>query len=198
MIFIAALIIAAFVMTGCGTGTQQKATPSGSALVETAQKGMMVHLKQVLERYDANGQSIPQYFEIWLAPPKGVAKELDPGGKVLSVAVDTESGPIQYDAVTLAARKLKTSAVFQVNFQAIKSAYARATPLGELTYAGRHCRAWLLENDAANDWAKLYVDEQTGLVLLGDTSLFRLRTASLETLPENAALFTVPEGLKVQ
>ena len=188
------LIAATITLSGCFAAPKPK--PTSALENATAQKSKMLHLKQVLDRYDASGQPVPQYYELWIALPKGLAKELDSGGKTLSVALDTGSGHIQYDAVTMEARKSDITAVFYVNFESLKSAYAKTTAQGKLDYAGRRCISWLMENTTGDDWAKAYVDEETGWVLLCDAPLFRLRTASFELVAEDAQLFTAPDGLK--
>ncbi len=159
-------------------------------------EGKTLHAKQVLERYDADQQPVAQYLEMWVAPPMAVCHEMDAGGKVLSISLDNADGHIQYDAETMEARKSGAAAVFHVNFQRLKNAYAKATAQGELTYAGRDCIAWLLESNDEDDWVKAYVDQQTGWVLLCDAPLFRLRTASVELLGADAKRFETPAGLK--
>ncbi len=183
---LAALVGCALALWGC----------NGKPAATGPLKDRTLHAKQVLERYDADQQLVAQYLELWVAPPMALCREMDADGKVLSIALDNADGHIQYDAATMDARKSAAAAVFHVDFQSLKSAYSKATALGKLTYAGRDCIAWLLENDDEDDWVKAYVDQQTGWVLLCDAPLFRLRTASVELLGADAKRFETPAGLK--
>ena len=65
-----------------------------------------------------------------------------------------------------------------------------------LQYAGRDCACYLMDTGKAEQWAKLYVDKLTGVVLFCDAETFRLRTATIEELPVDKALFAAPDGLK--
>ncbi len=155
--------------------------------------GKLLHLKQVVERYDANGNAVPQYLELWLTKDAGRCVELDAQGNALSVALDAGRGHIFYDTATLKAVRQEESAVFTVGFKAMQAAYPRQTAANGGEYAGRDCMLYLLEN--AEDWVKLYVDRSTGYVLLCDAPTFRLKTALIEETALDAALFEAPEGL---
>lgn len=180
------LMFCALFLWGCAGKTAATGTP----------KDQTLHLKQVLERYDAAQQPVEQYMELWVAPPVALSHELDADGHVISVALDNADGHIQYDAKTKEARKSDAVAVFHINFQSFKAAFARATVMGELQYAGRKCIAWQLESDDEDNWVKVYVDQQTGWVLFCDAPLFRLRTAKVELLTKNDKLFATPTDLK--
>lgn len=169
---------------------------AGKSTATGAPKDQTLHLKQVLERYDAAQQPVEQYLEMWVAPPMALSHELDADGHTVSIALDNADGHILYDATTKEARKSDAIEVFHINFQSFKAAFARSSVMGELQYAGRDCIAWLLENDAEDDWVKAYVDRQTGWVLFCDAPLFRLRTATVELLARDDKLFATPADLK--
>lgn len=155
--------------------------------------GKMLHLKQVVERYDANGNAVPQYLELWLTKDAGRCAELDAEGNELSVALDAGREHFFYDAATLKAVRQGESAVFTVGLKAMQKAYPKQTAANDGEYAGRACKLYLLENP--DDWVKLYVDRGTGYVLLCDAPTFRLKTALIEETALDAALFQAPEGL---
>jgi hypothetical protein len=158
-------------------------------------KDAMLHAQQVLERYDADGDPVPQYLELWLTDEMGRCAELDAEGNEIAVALDTGSENLTYDAKTLEAQKPGKSMIFILRFGAMKKMYPRLQASNDGTYAGRDCTFYLMETDDGDDWVKLYVDKETGYVLLCDAETFRLRTALMEEVPENGDLFLVPSGL---
>jgi hypothetical protein len=157
--------------------------------------GKMLHVQQVLDHYDAGGNPVPQYLELWLAKDTGRCSELDADGNELDVALDTGSDHLYYDAATLKAEKSKDSRLFIVNYEAMRKLYPNVESSGAGTYAGRECLFYMLGNGKPDEWMKLYVDKQTGYVLLCDAETFRLRTALIEAVPADAALLKAPDGL---
>lgn len=160
--------------------------------------GKMLHLQHVLERYDGEGNPVPQYLEIWLMKGRARCSELDADGNELAVTLDGGSRHIRYDAATLSGEKFERSALFLLNAGALRKEYPKVRESGEGEYAGRGCSFHLLETADGADWIKLYVDKGTGCVLLCDAPTFRLRTAVLEELPADEALFTEPDGLSFE
>lgn len=158
-------------------------------------KGKMLHLQQVLERYDADGNAVPQYLELWLTKDAGRCVELDAEGNEVSVALDSGKSHIRYDSVTRKAVKADESAVFVVGLQNMKKAYPRQSSANEGEYAGRACTLYLLEGSGEDEWVKLYADSGTGMVLLCDAPLFRLRTALIEEVALDDSLFQAPDDL---
>lgn len=159
-------------------------------------QGKMIHLQQVLEHYDAGGSAVPQYLELWLTKDQGRCSELDKEGNELAVALDTGKEHVYYDAATLTAEKSAEGRLFIVNFSAMKKAYPKMETSNDGKYAGRDCTLYMMDTGKAQEWAKLYVDKQTGSVLFCDAETFRLRTALIEELPVDKALFAAPDGLK--
>jgi hypothetical protein len=187
----AAVILLILPITGCDSGG--RGTDGTDIRIS---KGAMLHVQQVLERYDANGNPVPQYLELWLTEEMGRCTELDAEGNEIAVALDTGSEHLTYDTKTLAARKTDKSMIFFLNFDAMKKTYPHLQASSDGTYAGRDCTFYLMETDDGEDWVKLYVDKETGYVLLCDAETFRLRTALIEEEPENGDLLLVPDGLK--
>jgi hypothetical protein len=181
-----ALVLAALALVGCG----------GKSTV--VPKGQTLHAQQVLERYDANGDPVPQYLEIWAAPPQALCHELSEDGATVAVALDNADGHVRYDAKTLKASRQDAPAVFHVDFAALKAAARSAKAIGKLQYAGRDCIAWQLDADSEDTAIKLYVDAQTGWVLFCDAPTFRLRTAKLDFVQTDESRFATPAGLKMQ
>ncbi len=87
-------------------------------------------------------------------------------------------------------------AVFLPDYPALKAGFGRETAVPGQSYAGRACTAVLLDDsDLDADWLRVFVDDETGFVLLCEAPLFRLRTALLETLPVDDARLMPPDGL---
>jgi hypothetical protein len=188
-------LVAAMAITLYGCNGPAKGADMGG--IKTTD-GKMLHLQQVLERYDANGSAIPQYLELWLAGDKANCTELDKDGKTLSVSLDTGKSHIVYSAATNKAQKSDKSLVFTVNFANIKKVYPNIKTTNDGEYASRPCTFYLLDNGNATQWVKLYVDKATGTVLLCDAETFRLRTALVEERPLDDKLFTEPKGLSYE
>ncbi len=186
VILIAIAISLSLLLSGCAAGRSD---------LKFA-KDNMLHAQQVLERYDENGNPVPQYLELWLAEGKGRCSELDAGGREIAVALDTGKDHLYWDTATLDAEQGGVSRVFLVSLAAMKKLYPKTQEQNTGTYAGRACDFYLLGGSGVEDWVKLYVDKQTGMVLLCDAETFRLRTALLEVLTADDSLFVKPEGLK--
>lgn len=161
-------------------------------------KGQTLHAKQVLERYDANGEPVAQYLELWVAPPHALCHELDADGKTIGVALDNATDHVRYDAKTMKASRQDAIAVFHVAFAALRKEAKTVKAIGKLQYAGRACIAWMLDGDDEDAQIKLYVDEQTGWVLFCDAPTFRLRTASMDFVAADDSRFATPAGLQFQ
>jgi hypothetical protein len=157
--------------------------------------GKMFHVKQVLEHYDAGGNPVPQYFELWLTSSKGRCSELDAEGNEISVSLDTGDKHLTYDTATLAARETGDSTIFILNFSAMKKVYPDKQYSEEGQYADRDCVFHLMGNDSSEGWIKIYLDKETGYTLYCDGETFRLRTALFEEIPADEGLFAEPEGL---
>ena len=63
-------------------------SPARSNAGISIDSGKMLHLQQVLERYDANSNAVPQYLELWLTNGNKRCEELDASGNVLDVSLD--------------------------------------------------------------------------------------------------------------
>jgi len=187
------IVLILLTMSGCGITT--KILPQESDGGFPVKDGKMLHVKQVLERYDALGQPVPQYYELWLADKKGLCVELDKKGNEIRRILDTEGKHITYDPKTRVAVKYDFSQMFILNFNILKSSYPKTVKADDQQYAGRNCAIYLLENDKDKEWMKLYVDKEMGYVLLCDAPLFRLRTAEMEVLPMDNKLFTTPSDI---
>lgn len=181
----------ALALSGCGG---QADALSGIKFTD----GKMLHLQQVLEHYDANGNPVPQYLELWFAKGKARCEELDASGSILNVALDTGKSHITFNVSTREAAKADRSGVFTVSLSNIRKAYPKVSEENQGVYAGRDCDLYLLAGSSSDDWVKLYVDKQTGFVLFCDAPLFRLRTAKLEELPIDSSLFSEPHDLVYQ
>ncbi len=162
----------------------------------TIAQGAMLHARQVLERYDASGEPLLQYLELWMDASRMMQREVGVNGKPVSCAFSSGDGHLAWDAETLKAEKSEESRVFLPVYTDLKSGFKNETALPGQTYAGRPCTAVLLEDPGNDeDWLKVFVDEQTGFVLFLEAPLFRLRTALLEELPADESLLSPPDGL---
>lgn len=161
-------------------------------------KGNMFHIQQVLERYDANGNTIPQYIELWLTRDKGRSVELDPDGKELRVTLDTGTKHLVYDPATLSGKETGKSELFLVNFSAMKKIYPNKQYSEDGRYAERDCVFHLMDGGSDDQWIKIYLDKATGYTLFCDSETFRLRTALFEEIPEEDSLFAEPAGLNLK
>ncbi len=162
--------------------------------------GTMLHARQVLERYGAQGESILQYLETWTDGARAVQREIAETGEALRYAYPGPDGlagwapdlPVsggEPDAQT-------PQPPFLPDYAALKTQFTLETIVEGQEYAGRACFVSLLENPADEDaWVKLYVDSETGFVLYLDAPLFRLRTAFFEVMPIDEALLTPPQGV---
>ena len=159
-------------------------------------RGMMIHARQALERYDASGEPMLSYFELWSDGSRVLSREVGADGALLACAFSGPRGHIIWQPDTLKASRLDASAVFLPDYQALKAAFGRETAVPGQMYAGRACTAVLLDDsDHDADWLRVFLDDETGFVLLCEAPLFRLRTALLETLPVDDARLTPPDGL---
>ena len=159
-------------------------------------RGMMIHARQALERYDASGEPMLSYFELWSDGSRVLSREVGADGALLACAFSGPRGHIIWQPDTLKASRLDASAVFLPDYQALKAGFGRETAVPGQMYAGRACTAVLLDDsDLDADWLRVFVDDETGFVLLCEAPLFCLRTALLETLPVDDARLTPPDGL---
>jgi hypothetical protein len=190
---LAAMLVVAATFVFALTGCQIISVGAKSGIKFNA--GKMLHLQQVLERYDADGNAVAQYLELWLTKDTGRCVEMDSDGKEISVAMDTGKSHLLYDSATLKAEKSSASLVFTVGFDSMKKAYPKLKTSNDGQYAGRACTLYLMDNGKEDEWVKLYVDKETGYVLLCDAPTFRLRTALIEELPTDNSLFAEPKNL---
>lgn len=183
-----------FLFTG-GCGNDKKALPLEPITGFSVRSEDMLHVKQVLEHYDASGQPIPQYFELWIADNKALCIELNGDGDETGRILDTDDVHISYDSKTHSALKHDSSRIFMLNFKSLKSDSSDMIQADDQRYSERTCAIFLLENNDDNDWIKVYVDRETGYVLLCDAPLFRIRTALFEVLPIDKRLFEAPSDI---
>lgn len=170
-----------------------KAAGTGGILVKP---GTMLHAQQALERYDAAGDAVLQYYETWMDSSRRLQREVREDGQALSYAFSGEGKHLVWEADTLKAAAEEESSVFLPDYAALKAGFGMETAVGGQLYAGRPCTAVLLENPGKDeDWIKIYLDDETGFVLFCQAPLFRLRTSVLETLPMDSRLLTPPDGL---
>ena len=159
-------------------------------------RGMMIHARQALERYDASGEPMLSYFDLWSDGSRVLSREVGADGALLACAFSGPRGHIIWQPDTLKASRLDANAVFLPDYQALKAAFGRETAVPGQMYAGRACTAVLLDgSDLDADWLRVFLDDETGFVLLCEAPLFRLRTALLETLPIDDARLKPPDGL---
>ena len=159
-------------------------------------QGSMLHARQVLERYDASGEPLLQYFELWMDASRVAQRQLAEDGRTLSWSYSDGVSHLAWDDGTLAARKNEASAVFIMDYPLLKAGFDAQTEVSGQVYAGRPCTAILLEDNVnEEEWLKLYLDDETGFVLFCEAPLLRLRTALMETLPTDEARLTPPAGL---
>ena len=189
VLFLSVLILLS--ISGCGRKTLS--TESGAGF--PVRSGKMLHVKQVLEHYDASGQPVPQYYELWLVNKKSLCVELDEDGNELGRILDADDSHIVYDLKTRMAEKYDFSRIFILDFETLKSVCTNVIQADDQQYAGRKCAIYLMENIGSEEWIKVYVDRETGYVLLCDAPLFRVRTALLEVLPIDNRLFKAPSDI---
>ena len=159
-------------------------------------RGAMIHARQVLERYDASGEPMLSYFELWADGSRALSREVGADGALLSCTFSGPRGHIIWQPDTMEASRPEASAVFLADYPALKAGFVRETAVPGQVYAGRACTAVLLDDsDHDTDWLRVFLDDETGFVLLCEAPLFRLRTAMLETLPVDDARLTPPDGL---
>ena len=186
-------VLALLFTSGCGSS--KKALPQESSTAFSVRSGKMLHVKQVLEHYDASGQPVPQYFEMWLADKRGLCVELNGNGNETGRILDTDDMHISFDSKTRTAEKYDFSRIFILNFESLRSSSSDMEQAEDQRYAGRICAIYLLGNDDSEEWIKVYVDRETGYVLLCDAPLFRIRTALFEVLPMDNRLFKAPSDI---
>lgn len=189
VIILAAVAVLALAVAGC-----QLAKGDAKAGIKFS-AGKMLHVQQELDRYDADGNKVTQYLELWLTKDAGKCVVMDQTGHELSVTLDTGKSHILYDASTYKAAKSNASLIFTVGFDNMKKAYPKIAKSNDGQYAGRECTLYLMDNGNQDEWVKLYVDKATGYVLLCDAPTFRLRTALIEELPADSSLFAEPKNL---
>lgn len=190
------MLLVLFLMIVSGCGSSKKALPQESGQGFSVRSSKMLHVRQVLEHYDASGKPDPQYYELWLANKKGLCVELDKNGNELGRVLDTDGGHIAYDLKTRRAVKYDFNRIFTLDFETLKSSFSNMTQADDQQYAGRKCAIYLMENDSGSEeWIKVYMDRETGYVLLCDAPLFRIRTALLEVLPIDNRLFKAPSDI---
>ncbi len=162
----------------------------------TIAQGTMLHAQQVLERYDASGEPLLQYIELWMDASRVAQRQLGEDGRTLSWAFSDGASHLVWDAKTLAARKTEANAAFLMDYDVLKTGFDAETRVPGQVYAGRPCTAILLEDNVnEEEWLKLYLDDETGFVLFCEAPLLRLRTALMETLPTDETRLTPPAGL---
>lgn len=159
------------------------------------EEGKMIYARQVLEHYDAKGNAVPQYYELWAVQGKSAYRELNANGEEVVTALDSGNRHIAFSSGTGEAVKSRRSRVFLLDFNALKRNYPVETVNEGQKYVGRDCTVHLLENNDGDDWLKIYRDSETGLVLFCDAPLFVLKTASVEILPTDPEKFSEPQGL---
>jgi hypothetical protein len=76
----------------------------------------MLHLKQVVEYYDGQGNPIPHYYELWIAKDKAFCRELDETGNVLQKINDDGKIHISYQPESLRGVKHEDSRMFRMFF----------------------------------------------------------------------------------
>lgn len=188
------LSVLSLLFTG-GCGSDKKILPQEPAAEFSVGSNDMLHVKHVLEHYDASGQPIPQYFELWVADKKALCIELNENGDEMGRTLDMDDMHIAYDSTDHSAVKYDSSRIFMLNFESLRSVSSDMIQADDQRYAERTCAIYLLENDDNNDWIKVYVDSETGYVLLCDAPLFRMRTALFEVVPIDNRLFEVPSDI---
>ena len=162
----------------------------------TIPPGMMIHARQALERYNASGEPLLSYLERWADGSRALQWEVGADGTILSCVFTGPDGHLAWQPDTLKASRPEASAVFLPDYPALKAGFGRETAVPGQVYAGRACTAVLVDDsDHDADWLRVFLDDETGFVLLCEAPLFRLRTALLETLPVDDARLTPPDGL---
>lgn len=158
-------------------------------------QGEMVHAQQALERYDAAGEPILQFFETWTDGLRALQREVRTDGQTLSYAYSGKDGHLVLEAGSKEATAREESPVFLLDYEALKAGFDKETSLPGQQYAKRACASILLEKtENEDDWIKVYLDDETGFVLFCEAPLFRLRTSLLETAAADDGLLSLPDG----
>ncbi len=178
-------------------------SPEASSLSKEAQKldktlsGKMLHLKQVVELYDEQSSPVPHYYEMWIAKDKAYCKELNKEGNILQKLQDDGKLHISYDPIELKAVKHDSSRIFALKPGDLGDMKEYGVAFEEdYEYCKRACRAYSMSNGRDEEELRLYADEETGYVLFCDAPLFCIKTTSFEVLPYDAAMFSIPEGIR--
>lgn len=156
----------------------------------------MLHLKQVVEYYDADGNPLPRYIELYAAQDKMTAFELDADGNVVQVIQDTKKKHLSYDLTSLKAVEYKTSQIISLNL--LKFPNNKDSSIkdeGTYQYIERKCHSYTISNGKEDDDVYLYIDNKTGYVLFCDAPMFCIKTASIEILPYDSGYFAIPDDL---
>ena len=158
--------------------------------------GTLLHAQQALERYDATGEPVLQYFETWLDASRMLQREVGADGHPLSYAFSGEGKHLAWEADTLKAVVMEESGVFFPDYAVLKTGFGMETAVKNQLYASRPCTSVFLENpENEGDWLKIHLDDETGFALFCQAPLFRLRTSVLESLPADERLLTPPDAL---
>lgn len=156
----------------------------------------MLHLKQVIEHYDADGKAIPRYFELYAAAGEKAAFELDTAGNVIQKYLDNKKLHISFDPATLKAQKYQSSPIILPDLPMLaKSKDVQITEEGPYEYAGQSCQAYIISTGDSEDDIRVYLDSATGFLLFCDAPLFCLKTAEIEILEYEASFFAIPDDL---
>jgi len=197
--FFMALLLLVLILALCGCQRQAAVVNFSNELAKTEKlytQKKMLHLQQVVEYYDAAGNPLPRYFELFTADGKKTGYELDAKGNVNQVYQDTKDRHISYDLETLKAKEYDASPVFSIDLAlASKDKTRSIVKLEPYTYCGRACHVYGILSDNEDENIKLYIDDETGYALFCDTPLFCIKTASIEILPYDAGCFKIPEDL---
>jgi|GEM_PF-803594 len=185
--------------SGCQLSEASSLSKEAQKVDKLLSEGKMLHAKQVVEFYNENSESVPRYYELWIAKDKAFCRELDKNGNTLEKILDDGDIHISYQPVTLKAIKHETSRVFVLSPEKLADMESYGVKLEEsYKYCKRPCRVYSMSNGKAEEELRLYMDEETGYLLFCDSPLFCVKTALLEVLPYAADLFRVPEGIKYE
>lgn len=156
----------------------------------------MLHLKQVIEYYDAAGEPIPRYFELYVAAGEKYAFELDTSGNVIQKYLETKKLHISFDPATLKAMKYQSSPIILPDLSMlVKGKDVQITEEGPYEYAGQSCQAYMISTGNTEDDIRVYLDSATGFLLFCDAPLFCLKTAEIEILDYEGSFFAIPDDL---
>lgn len=193
VILLAGLLV---ILTACQR-VNIKASQSDLTLESfTVPKDKMLHVKQVVEFYDAEGTPFPRYFELYVSAKDKSALELDTEGNVIQIYQDTGSRHFSYDPESMLATEYPASAIFALNPPDLADYGKGQVTGGELyPYAGRNCTAYMILGESESDNIRMYVDNETGFILFCDAPLFCIKTAEIEVLPYDEEFFAAPDDL---